>query len=102
MAVRCAPPNTELARVHQLQEGSGWSPHPSPAPPQAAKKRQRPQLKHGAISYISNIVIGVASTAPAYSLAATVGFLVLTSGVVTHPGGDHRLLRPDGLHRVGL
>ena len=30
-----------------------------------------PQLKKGAIGYISNIVIGVASTAPAYSLAAT-------------------------------
>jgi amino acid transporter len=45
---------------------------------------KRPQLKKGAISYISNIVIGVASTAPAYSLAATVGFLVLTSGVITH------------------
>jgi amino acid transporter len=41
----------------------------------------RPQLKKGAIGYISNIVIGVASTAPAYSLAATVGFFVLTQGV---------------------
>ena len=33
-------------------------------------------LKKGAISYVSNIVIGVASTAPAYSLAATLGFIV--------------------------
>jgi len=31
-------------------------------------------LKKNAIGYISNIVIGVASTAPAYSLAATLGF----------------------------
>ncbi len=43
-----------------------------------------PQLKKGAIGYISNVVIGVASTAPAYSLAATVGFFVLISGVGVH------------------
>ena len=30
-------------------------------------------LKKNAIGYLSNIVIGVASTAPAYSLAATLG-----------------------------
>lgn len=41
-------------------------------------------LKKGAISYISNIVIGVASTAPAYSLAATLGFIVALTGVGTH------------------
>ena len=43
-----------------------------------------PQMKKNAISYISNIVIGVASTAPAYSLAATVGFFVLIVGVGVH------------------
>ena len=43
-----------------------------------------PQLKTGAIGYLSNIVIGVASTAPAYSLAATVGFFVLITGVGVH------------------
>jgi amino acid transporter len=41
-------------------------------------------LKKGAISYVSNIVIGVASTAPAYSLAATLGFIALVSGVGVH------------------
>jgi amino acid transporter len=41
-------------------------------------------LKKGAIGYISNIVIGVASTAPAYSLAATLGFIVAVTGVGTH------------------
>ena len=41
-------------------------------------------LKKGAISYVSNIVIGVASTAPAYSLAATLGFIVALSGIGTH------------------
>src|SRR6185312_13576542 len=32
-------------------------------------------LKAGALGYISNLVIGVASTAPGYSLAATLGFI---------------------------
>src|SRR5271167_1695202 len=41
-------------------------------------------LKDGAIGYISNIVIGVASTAPAYSLAATLGFIVALKGVGVH------------------
>jgi amino acid transporter len=44
----------------------------------------RPELKRGAISYLSNIVIGVASTAPGYSLAATVGFMVAVGGVGVH------------------
>jgi amino acid transporter len=41
-------------------------------------------LKKNAIGYISNIVIGVASTAPAYSLAATLGFIIADPGVRTH------------------
>ena len=41
-------------------------------------------LKPNAIGYISNLVIAVASTAPAYSLAATLGFIVAVSGVGTH------------------
>jgi amino acid transporter len=41
-------------------------------------------LKKNAIGYISNIVIGVASTAPAYSLAATLGFIVAVKGVGVH------------------
>jgi amino acid transporter len=38
-------------------------------------------LKSGAISYVSNVVIATASTAPAYSLAATLGFIVAVHGV---------------------
>jgi amino acid transporter len=38
-------------------------------------------LKSNAISYVSNVVIGVASTAPGYSLAATLGFIVAVPGV---------------------
>jgi len=41
-------------------------------------------LKKNAIGYLSNLVIGVASTAPAYSLAATLGFIVAVSGVGVH------------------
>ena len=44
-------------------------------------------LKKNAIGYVSNIVIGVASTAPAYSLAATLGFIVADKGVGTHAPG---------------
>ncbi len=41
-------------------------------------------LKSNAIGYLSNIVIGVASTAPAYSIAATLGFIIADPGVATH------------------
>ena len=54
--------------------------HGGPASSQVSDKG----LKKGAISYVSNIVIGVASTAPAYSLAATLGFIALVSGVGMH------------------
>jgi amino acid transporter len=40
-------------------------------------------LKPGALSLVSNIVIGVASVAPAYSLAATLGFVVALVGLIT-------------------
>jgi amino acid transporter len=40
-------------------------------------------LKGGALGLISSIVIGVASTAPAYSLAATLGFVAILAGTQT-------------------
>jgi amino acid transporter len=43
-----------------------------------------PGLKKNAIGYLSNLVIGVASTAPAYSMAATLGFVVAVTGVGVH------------------
>src|SRR5579862_750261 len=49
-----------------------------------ANSTDPPQLKHGALGYLSNVVIGVASTAPGYSLAATIGFIALISGLGTH------------------
>jgi amino acid transporter len=49
-----------------------------------AEGGSRPTLKKGAVSYLSNVVIGVASTAPGYSLAATIGFIVGIGGMATH------------------
>jgi amino acid transporter len=53
-----------------------------PVPQQPGGEPAR--LKEGALGYLSNIVIGVASTAPAYSLAATLGFIVAVAGVGVH------------------
>jgi amino acid transporter len=41
-------------------------------------------LKADALDFMSNLVIGVASTAPAYSLAATLGFIVAIQGIGVH------------------
>lgn len=48
-----------------------------PAPGEVADKG----LKSGALGLLSSVVIGVASTAPAYSLAATLGFIVAVVGL---------------------
>src|SRR3954469_19982803 len=45
-----------------------------------APSTDEPTLKTGAISFISNVVIGVASTAPGYSLAATLGYITAVVG----------------------
>src|SRR3954463_8156341 len=47
---------------------------------EAPAESHEPTLKLGAISFISNVVIGVASTAPGYSLAATLGFVTAVVG----------------------
>jgi amino acid transporter len=44
-------------------------------------------LKPGALGFLSNLVVGTASVAPAYSLAATLGFVVAVGGIgVFSPG----------------
>ncbi|HEX4401594.1 MAG TPA: APC family permease [Galbitalea sp.] len=43
-------------------------------------------LKPGALGLVSSVVVGVASTAPAYSLAAALGFIVI-SGIGNHVVG---------------
>lgn len=55
-----------------------------PQPVATGQPASRPELKRGAISYLSNLVIGVASTAPGYSLAATIGFIAVIAGMGTH------------------
>ena len=47
----------------------------------AAAVRDDKGLKHGAIGVVSATVIGVASTAPAYSMAATLGLLAVVVGM---------------------
>jgi amino acid transporter len=48
----------------------------------ADRSPERPKgLKSNAIGMLSSIVIGVASTAPAYSLAVTLGLIVVVAGV---------------------
>src|SRR5690242_20705781 len=36
-------------------------------------------LKGGALGLVGSVVVGIASTAPAYSLAASLGYVVLTA-----------------------
>src|SRR3954471_8441818 len=62
-----------------VMEGASFA---APAP--AAAEPAPVALKSGAISFISNIVIGVASTAPAYSLAATLGLIAGVAGLGLH------------------
>ncbi len=52
------------------------APPDAPAPGAVADKG----LRRGAISLLSSVVIGVASTAPGYSLAATLGLIVAAVG----------------------
>ena len=40
-------------------------------------------LRRGAVGLVTSTAVGVASTAPAYSLAATLGFVVAVVGVQT-------------------
>jgi amino acid transporter len=47
----------------------------------ARAERSDKGLKSGALGLVSSTVVGVASTAPAYSLAATLGFVVVLIGV---------------------
>jgi len=56
----------------------------STEPPKRSSAPGEKGLKTGAIGYASNVVIAVASTAPAYSLAVTLGFIVGVAGLGTH------------------
>src|SRR6201989_1072873 len=49
--------------------------------PRAVEKSRDKGLKTGALGLVSSVVIGVVSTAPAYSLAATLFFVVAAVGL---------------------
>jgi amino acid transporter len=51
------------------------------APPGTGEVQVDKGLKSGALGLVSTTVMGVASTAPAYSLAATLGFIVAVVGL---------------------
>ena len=59
----------------------------SPAPTAPEARALNTGLKKNAIGYASSVVIGVASTAPGYSLAAVLGLIVAIGGVGVHAPG---------------
>jgi len=59
------------------------SPEPLPDTATPGESVAEKGLKSGALTLVSNIVIGVASTAPAYSLAATLGLIAAAVGVIS-------------------
>ena len=60
-------------------------------------------LKKDALGFVSSVVIGVASTAPGYSLAASLGFVVAVAGVgLQAPAVLLRGVHPDAADRVGV
>jgi amino acid transporter len=63
-----------------MESASVAAPGPASGEAQVGEKG----LKAGALGYLSNLVIGVASTAPGYSLAATLGFVVAVAGMGLH------------------
>src|SRR6516165_3638829 len=50
-------------------------------PPVVVEQQVDKGLKSGALGLVSSVVMGVASTAPAYSLAATLGLIVVAVGL---------------------
>ena len=64
-----------------MDSGSMAAPRPAGGDVPQGSAHGEKGLKSDAIGYISNVVIGVASTAPGYSLAATLGFIVAVQGV---------------------
>lgn len=62
-----------------MESGSTATPAPSASRPGSAPGEKG--LKTGALGFVSNVVIGVASTAPGYSLAASLGLVVAVAGI---------------------
>src|ERR1700742_4185711 len=68
------PPNLPEGKVTCMTTAEG-------VPSGAAEDQVEKGLKTGTLGLVSTIVMGVASTAPAYSLAATLGFVVAVVGL---------------------
>ena len=75
-------PTVSKERVHDRGRRSSLRRRPRGAPGSAPGEKG---LKANAISYVSNVVIATASTAPAYSLAATLGFIVAVPAWASPP-----------------
>jgi amino acid transporter len=56
----------------------------APPSPAAGAATGEKGLKKDALGFVSSVVIGVASTAPGYSLAASLGFVVAIGGIGLH------------------
>src|SRR5450759_94185 len=65
----------------QSGTSAGDPPGASTTPPPHARDQYDKGLKTGALGRASSVVIGVASTAPAYSLAATLGLVAAAVGL---------------------
>ena len=78
-----SPPPAERS-TRRSQHGERFGRAPGTSPSREGPGTGDKGLKTGAIGYVSNLVIGVASTAPAYSLAATLGFVTAVAGMGLH------------------
>jgi amino acid transporter len=67
-----------------VESSASNAPAPTVVAPGAGSAPGDKGLKTGAIGFISSVVIGVASTAPGYSLAAVLGVIVAIEGVGVH------------------
>src|SRR5271155_3696597 len=70
-------------RDRTAKKGKAMSAISVPTPATAAREAEIADkgLKSNAIGFLSNLVVGTASVAPAYSLAATLGFVAAVSGI---------------------
>ena len=91
-------------RRRDSRTGPGW-PHEhrgaEPASRSVIGEPGEKGLKSGALGFVSSVVIGVASTAPGYSLAATLGFVAAVVGFQA-PAIMLARLHPDAADRGGL
>ncbi len=67
-----------------MESASIANPGPRPVGSDTSDSGDESGLKSGAIGYASNLIISVASVAPAYSLASVLGFIVAVPGMGVH------------------